>query len=106
MPFQEKIIDFLEELKQKTQDEMENETSTEQLLSLFKNHILKSAKEVAEIKTQQQAVWFVQSEHVLMIQVDLRNEVYKFYSKNPTSQNLTRLREASASLQKSKRKAK
>ena len=63
VPFWEKIIHFLEELRQKMQDDMENETSTEQLLSLFKNHIVKSAKEVAETETQQKTDWFVQSEH-------------------------------------------
>ena len=84
---------------------MKNETLTEQLLSLFKNHIVKSAKEIAEIETQQKTDWFAQSECILMIQIDLRNEVYKFYSKNPTSQNLTRLQEACVSLQKTKRKA-
>ena len=81
MPFQEKIIDFLEELKQKKQDEMKNETSTEQLLFLFENHLVKSTKEVAEIKTQQQADWFVQSEHVLMIQVTSEMKCISFIAR-------------------------
>jgi len=106
MHFQDKIIDFLEELRQKKQDKMQNKTLTEQLLSLFKNLRVKSAKEVAEIETQQKTFWFVQSECVLMIHIDLRNKAYTFYNKNPTDQNLARLREAWASLQKSKRKTK
>ena len=52
MPFREKIIDFLKEMKHKIHDdEMEDEILIEQLLTLFKNHLVKSAKEVAEIKT-------------------------------------------------------
>ena len=59
------------------QDKMENQTLTEQLLSLFENHIVKSAKEVAEIETQHKTDWFAQSEHILMIHIDLRNKAYK-----------------------------
>ena len=73
MPFQEKIIDFLEELKQKKQDEMKNETSTEQLLFLFENHLVKSTKEVAEIKTQQKTDWFAQSECIHTLISEMRH---------------------------------
>ena len=74
-PFEKKNIDFLKELKQSMQDDMENESLTEQLLSLFENNIIKSAKEVADIRMQQKTDWFAQSECILMIHSDLRNEV-------------------------------
>ena len=69
--FEEKVINFLDTLKENEIDE--NQMTSEQILLMLEKHIVKLAKETSEKEIKHHPDWFSQSEHLLSFHIELRN---------------------------------
>ena len=68
--FKEKVTDFLNLL---SKSEENKQLPSEQILNLFKKHIVQSAKDVAKRVTKHCPDWFSQSKKSLLLHIKLRN---------------------------------
>ena len=101
--FKEKVIEFLDDQKEREIDG--SHMTSEEIESMFKNHIVDSDKATAEKETKHHPDWFSQSEHLLSFHIELRNQCFKLSSNNPLEQNRKHIREARELLQTEKRRA-
>jgi hypothetical protein len=82
------------------------ETTNDELLQLFENHIVDAAKEVAEKEITSKPNWFTAANDSLMNLIHSRNEALKNFMEKGTSETQEILREARRNLLREKRRAK
>jgi hypothetical protein len=99
--FQRKVSEFFLNLDLKTAAESTND----ELLHIFENHITEAAKAATEQPISSKPDWFSASEHILIELISKKNEAQKNFMKKGTPELQETLKKTRQDLLKEKRRA-